>query len=117
MLVGQIELRKQVDPVGDQALVEIAVAVIQVRVRGQLFRLVLHTEGGVVLDGVVPGQLQVGVADIQVQRHRPALRAQRRNGERQHPCRLAGEAISRNDRSREALLRNRFHVLTHLLFL
>ncbi|MCY1453310.1 hypothetical protein D3C76_1007160 [compost metagenome] len=73
LLVRQIHLRQEVNPIGDQTLVEIAVTVVQVGIRSQLLGLPLHTERGVVFDGVVPRQLQVWVAEIQVKRHRRVL--------------------------------------------
>ncbi|MNE18723.1 hypothetical protein D3C80_1117750 [compost metagenome] len=68
VVVGDVQFRQQVEAVGDQALVEVAVTVVQVQrglPLGELAARVLCTPGGAVFQGIVPAHPQVGVAGIE----------------------------------------------------
>ncbi|MCY1547595.1 hypothetical protein D9M68_836630 [compost metagenome] len=69
---GQVQLGQQVQPVGDQALFEVVVAVVLVdgqrRLRRQRGRGALEALHQAVLDGVVPAQGPVGVAGVDLDR-------------------------------------------------
>ncbi|MCY1411161.1 hypothetical protein D9M71_265430 [compost metagenome] len=70
LFIRDVELREQVQAVGNQALVEISIAVIQVRVCHQLVVPVLDAPGVGVFDVGIETHFQVGIVGIELQRLR-----------------------------------------------
>ena len=95
LAVDQVQFGEQIDPVGDEAAVpEVAVAVVAVErsgagaaIRrggdefGEGVRAALGTDAGRVLNGVVPAQLDVGVAHIDRRCKRAAGRSHQAGGD------------------------------------
>jgi hypothetical protein len=68
-LVNEVELGQHVETVRDErALVEIAVAVVEIRAADDLAVLRLGPGAEVVAQGVVPAHLDVRIADVDVER-------------------------------------------------
>ncbi|MNN23342.1 hypothetical protein D3C81_1367370 [compost metagenome] len=71
-LVAQVEFGQQVEAVGDQALVEVAVTIVGVGLRtdgvvGDAGIDITHAPGGAVLDGVVPGHAEIRIAAVDLE--------------------------------------------------
>ncbi|MCY1369738.1 hypothetical protein D9M69_567910 [compost metagenome] len=69
--IADVDLRQNVEPIGDQPLVEVEVAIILVQGSlpiNELAALILQTPGRAVFQGVVPANTKVAITRVKLKR-------------------------------------------------